>query len=677
VRPEQISYDLFHCVPLPDWVDHQPYRADLPDTEDSCVAGGIRRLLNDVQVNLCLPVQAWHCRTVQRVLTREGAQRLAHVVVEFDPGYQRAEVHFVRVVRDGNAIEHAKLEAFQLLRRETNLERLIFDGVLTASLLIPDVRINDVVEIGVTIHGSVPILSGRYVAWAVFDSFNPWFEGRQRLLKPRSRYLAVKEYNNPPERTVTTAAETEDLRWQIIGQKRREPEALTPSWLIQHPCLQSSEFENWNEVACLLAPHYSKDVLPEALADEVDRLAIAHKDPAERAVEWLRFVQRELRYFAFSLGEGGLTPRTLDSIWSTRFGDCKDAATLYAAGARRLGLKACPALVSTTHGFALEDFIPSSGVFNHCIVRLSLDGNQYWLDPTMSVQSGTLHNVFQPHVGWALPLTQQTAALEKLDGEAPLHILHWEEELHFGPKPESPAQFRRHIDYFFWAADMLHNRIANDGAGEQAKAMFKELQSVWPGVVETAPIVVRDDKMRNCVTLILSYEIPNCWKQADDGKRLTFSITDAALGGELTPFKGLPRQAEIYLGRPRKATYYARMNMPCRWAGNGWWDEYEAPGVRYINRFKIDGRTIGNSKDLVISKWSVHAAHADAYNEVASKLSENLLNVWARERFGKVRPVVAGLRRMGSKLGDGINAAWLFIVIVWILLPLLKILASR
>jgi transglutaminase-like putative cysteine protease len=130
----------------------------------------------------------------------------------------------------------------------------------------------------------------------------------------------------------------------------------------------------------------------------------------------LRVVQRELRYFAFSLGEGGLIPRPLDAIWSTRFGDCKDAAKLYTAGARRLGLEASAALVSTTHGYSLGDFL-RSGVFNHCIVRLRLDGASYWLDPTVSVQSGKLRDVLQPHAGWALPLTPQTTGLERLGGE--------------------------------------------------------------------------------------------------------------------------------------------------------------------------------------------------------------------------------------------------------------------
>jgi len=239
-------------------------------------------------------------------------------VAEFDPGFQRIEVHFVSVVRGGERIEHARPEAFQLLRRETNLERLIFDGRLTASLLIPDVRIGDVVETGVTVYGGAPVLGGLFTGWFAFDSSNPWFESRQRLLRPRSRRIFTKEFNNPPERHVAEDGEMEDSRWKVVGQQRSEPEALTPPWLILNPAVQFSEFESWNDVARLLAPFYEGDAFPEALAEEVNRLAAAHQDPAERAVEWLRFVQQELRYFAFSLGEGGLTPRKLEAIWSTR-----------------------------------------------------------------------------------------------------------------------------------------------------------------------------------------------------------------------------------------------------------------------------------------------------------------------------------------------------------------------
>jgi transglutaminase-like putative cysteine protease len=193
--------------------------------------------------------------------------------------------------------------------------------------------------------------------------------------------------------------------------------------------------------------------VPDGLTTEIDQLAAAHGDPAKRAAGWLRLVQQKRRYFALSLDEGGLKPRGLEAIWSNRFGDCKDDALLYVAGARRMGLDAYAALVSTTHGLALNDFAPSPSVFNHCIVRLRLDGVSYWLDPTAPVQSGSLPNIYQPHGGWALPLTCETMQLESLDRSVPLHILHAEDELSFGPKQQSPARLRKHIDYFSWTAD--------------------------------------------------------------------------------------------------------------------------------------------------------------------------------------------------------------------------------
>ena len=668
MKLEGIAQDLVHCAALPDWVDHQPYPSEIPDAEASCIANGSCRLLNDIQVSLCSPEQAWHCRTVQRVLTREGAERVAHVVAEFDPGFQRIEVHFIRVIRGDESIEHAKPEALQLLRRETNLERLVFDGRLTASLLIPDVRIGDIVEVCVTVYGSVPVLGGRYVGWGTFDGFHPWFESRQRLVRPRARRIFMKEYNGPLECTVATNADVEDSRWQIVGQRRREAEALTPPWSILHPSLQFSEFASWNEVARLLAPFYESDRLPDELAAEVDRLAVAHQDPAERAIEWLRFVQRELRYFAFSLGEGGLTPRALEAIWSARFGDCKDAATLYAAGARRLGLEACAALVSTTQGFALDEMIPSSDAFNHCIVRLRLNEVSYWLDPTMAVQSGTLQNVFQPHAGWALVLRPETTDLEKMGGDEPLHILHQEDEVTFGPRRDSPAILRRRIDCSFWAADGVRNAIANEGTSGYSQATLKEMRSLWPGAVETSPIEVRDDTASNNITLVLSYEIPDCWKPGGDGSRLDFGIASGH-SRELQPLPPVPRESAIYLGRPRKFTSYLRLNMPGSWKGDGWLRRFEASCVQYSDSFRVDGRTITNSRELTVDAWTLPAKEAEGYNGVARKLQEDLLIIWARERFGKIRPWI-GIK---GRLFNGIRNVWHAIWIAWLLIIGLKV----
>jgi hypothetical protein len=662
------SPDKVRCTPVPNWVEHTPYLVRPPEGETSCIANGTCRLLSDVQVDLRGPELAWHSRAAQRVLTREGAQLVAHFMADFDPLYQRLEVHFIRVLRSEECFEHAIPGTFQMFRRETNLERLALNGRLTASLLIPDVRVDDIVEIGLTLYGDTPVLGGRYVTWAAFDCFSPCLENRHRLLRPLARKINIKAYNSPPASDTTVKDKVEDLRWQIVGQKRREAEELTPPWLIQFPALQFSEFESWNDVACLFSPFYADGSIPEALAEEIDRLAATHEDLEPRAAEWLRFVQQKLRYFAFSLGEGGLMPRELDAIWKTRFGDCKDAAKLYIAGARRLGLDVCAALVSTTLGRALGDFAPSSGVFNHCIVRLRLNGASYWLDPTMPLQSGNLRNVFQPHDGWALPLTPETTGLEKIGSETPSHVVHWEDQLRLGPKRDSLATFTRHVDCFSWLADAVRNRVANEGAAEYARSMLKELQADWPGIRETKPIEINDDRIQNCITLILSYEVPDCWRRLDDGKRLGLPITDTALSSELNPLKGIERQTEIFLGRPRKVTRCVRIDMPRKWKGSGWQHQLETPGLSYVDRLSIDGKTISNSKELVIAEWSLPAARASSYNDVANKLRENLLSVPAGERFGKIGPIAG--RRPGLAKGEGwvVAAAWLLITSLFIYL---------
>ncbi|WFU81861.1 DUF3857 domain-containing protein [Bradyrhizobium sp. CIAT3101] len=659
--------DLVHCAAVPDWVDHQPYRFPIPDTEVSCIANGVCRLLSDIQTDLSTGTVAWHYRVANRVLTREGAERTAHFMVDFDPGYQRLEVHFISVVRGGERIEHAKPDAFQVLRRETNLERLVFDGCLTVSLLIPDVRIDDIVEFSLTIYGSAPVLQGKYQSWITFDRFNPFFERRQRLLRPLARNIHMKEFNDPPPSQCTTADGIEDLRWQLVGQKRRDAEILTPSWVLFHPSLQLSEFGSWNEVASLLSPYYEAGGLPDALAEEVDRIGREHAGPAERAVEWLRFVQRELRYFAFSLGEGGLTPRPVETIWNTRFGDCKDSSTLYVAGARRLGLDACAALVSTTHGFVLKDTLPSAGLFNHCIARVRLDGHSYWLDPTVSMQGGRLKDIGQPHRGWALPLMGETIELEWMGSEEPLHVIHWEDEITLGPKRESPATVERTIDYSFWCADGMRNRIANEGTGGYVEGMLREWQSVWPGVAEAAPIEVQDDRVRNTVSLVLKLTIPGGWKTGGANSPLVFPIADMATVHELHPLAELRRENEIFLGRPRKITNLIKVNMPRRWPGDGWIRRLEAPGIDYSSRATFDGRTMNSFRELIVHRWSSPASGAHAYNEIARELEENLLHIWGSEMFSRIRPNISLRGRIILALRWLSGGVW-GAIIIWYLL---------
>jgi hypothetical protein len=107
MKPDEIAHtdspDAIRCVPVPGWVEHDAYRSQMLGADDACVANGICRLLQDIQVDLTGSEFAWHSRTAQRVLTRAGAERIAQFGAEFDPAFQRLDVHFVRICAARNA----------------------------------------------------------------------------------------------------------------------------------------------------------------------------------------------------------------------------------------------------------------------------------------------------------------------------------------------------------------------------------------------------------------------------------------------------------------------------------------------------------------------------------------------------------------------------------------------
>src|SRR5947208_15244318 len=83
---------------------------------------------------------------------------------------------------------------------------------------------------------------------------------------------------------------------------------------------------------------------------------------------------------SLSLGIGGFQPRLPGAVLATRYGDCKDKATLFVALARRLGLRAYPVLLSSTGGIARDR--PSALAFDHMIAAVERSGGYLYLDLT-------------------------------------------------------------------------------------------------------------------------------------------------------------------------------------------------------------------------------------------------------------------------------------------------------
>jgi hypothetical protein len=84
-----------------------------------------------------------------------------------------------------------------------------------------------------------------------------------------------------------------------------------------------------------------------------------------------QFVQRDVRYVAIQLGIGGWQPHPASEIFTHRYGDCKDKATLMNAMLREIGFESYFFGVNTTRG-TVSPGTPATRWFNHVILAVKL-----------------------------------------------------------------------------------------------------------------------------------------------------------------------------------------------------------------------------------------------------------------------------------------------------------------
>jgi transglutaminase-like putative cysteine protease len=109
----------------------------------------------------------------------------------------------------------------------------------------------------------------------------------------------------------------------------------------------------------------------EAIKQEVRTLTSAKASllPKMQAIAW--FVQHDIRYVAISLGIGGFQPHAASDVFTHRYGDCKDKATLMRAMLREIGVDSYHVVISTERGSVSSD-TPAHNAFNHVILAIKL-----------------------------------------------------------------------------------------------------------------------------------------------------------------------------------------------------------------------------------------------------------------------------------------------------------------
>jgi lipoprotein NlpI/transglutaminase-like putative cysteine protease len=474
---------------------------------------------------------AFYSHVVRVVDETAGLATAAQIELEFDPSYQTLALHHLKVVRAGKAINKLDRDRIRVLQRETQLERQMYDGRVTLSVVLDDVRIGDEIDFAYTVRGANPVFDGKFnqADWMTSHR-GPVALYQVRLLAPQERAIQLRSYATDAQVDSNVRGGTREtiLRRESIPQFR--PDSGAPSHVAALHQVHFTEFADWADVS-----RWGQALFDLRSGDaSLDRKAAELRErSADRSVQVeaaLDFVQKEVRYFGTEVGIGSHRPTAPDKVLSQRFGDCKDKVGLLIALLRRMDIRAEPVLVSTYLRTKTNTQIASPLPFDHVIARVHVDGSTYFLDATRTHQTGRIANRQLLGMGQGLVLAPDTTSLTALPSVYDAERMSVVDTVRVERFTEDPTLESR-ITYRGDLAELIRTAIASRGQKDVAASATAVYFKIYPKLQTRAPLKFEDVAGDDAVTLVQSFTIPNFWSLPEEkllqAEFLHWSLIDA------------------------------------------------------------------------------------------------------------------------------------------------------
>lgn len=385
-----------HAGPVPSWVD----RFELPPPADVAtpLQNGLRLVAVDEFASAMADPPVHYAHQVVDVVTAAGVQPASLFAVQINPAYDELVLHSVLTGPEGAARERVQDVVISVMDSEDLNALPAFTGRVNVVVRIPGVRPGDRVEVRYSVAGQPALIDhGRSVVFEtpVAELARLRVRARAPLDAGQSAFGAYADPGRDSARGVETTV------YHDGPYRPSTVDPLIPAWHFPQTSAVLSTTPGWADIAEWAAPFYrpvaSEDVLAVAGA-----IAAEHSATDAQIAAALRYVQREIRYFALLLGDGGYQPLHPDETLRLMEGDCKAKALLLISLLDALGIESDAVLVNPMIGRGLDRLPPTAYAFNHVIVTLEHDGRRYWFDPTAFEQSGRLETLAQPDYGKAL-----------------------------------------------------------------------------------------------------------------------------------------------------------------------------------------------------------------------------------------------------------------------------------
>jgi tetratricopeptide (TPR) repeat protein len=398
----------------PAWVAPAPQ----PTQAASPEGAPVRVVYTDLQIRMTADGDESYSAFRLKILTPEGLPA-ANVAATWNPSTDDMVIHRLRLIRGGQVIDVLAENKFEVIQRENNLENNMLDGQLTAALQVPGVEVGDELEFAATVRRRETVFANRSHGFAQLPLVGTQGAHRVRLLWAGDKKLKWSGTSDLGKLAVNDRGGDHELDYELKAPAGVVLADGAPARFNIRRLIEFSEFGDWSEVAGLMAPLFDKagQLAPDSpIRTEAARIAKANVDPEARARAALQLVQDRIRYVYVGLDGGNYRPASADDTWKRRFGDCKAKTVLLMALLRELGIQSEAVLVNSKGADGADARLPTPAIFDHVLVRTTIDGKTYWLDGTR-LGDRRLSAALQVPSRWVLPVKSAAAKLEAVSEE--------------------------------------------------------------------------------------------------------------------------------------------------------------------------------------------------------------------------------------------------------------------
>lgn len=498
---------------VPNWVESIEFDQKLAPSGDKA-NGGTFYLLADLQTNYIKGQKFRHFAI--KVTNSSGVQEASDISTEFDPAFQTLDFHFVRIHRAGEVIAKLTPESIRTFQREESMERSLFDGSVTAVVIVPDMRRGDIVEYAYTVSGFNPVHAGHRHTDMYLQYGIPAGELYVRMVSSPTDPPEHHLFHDAPEPERRTTVHGDERIWRLLNLAASPFFDSSPVWYDPSPRITVSSYGTWSKVVNWALPLYQ---ISEAELEALQRLGgehVAGDTEDARIANALRFVQDDVRYLGFMGGLGGYQPNPPATVLDRRYGDCKDKAILLVGLLRSAGVEAYPMLVNTVGEQAVLRALPSPVAFDHCITAVRRGTDWQFVDPTLSYQGGDLDHLANLPYGTGLIIADDVVALETIpDPEVPGLVIDVQLDLRDTTRV---VTMTIETTYSGSEANVIRQYLASTSLNSQYLSYGKFYNELYGSIDEPDTIyVINDDRFgANTVQVYESYTVTDFWEADPD-----------------------------------------------------------------------------------------------------------------------------------------------------------------